>query len=141
MYIFMSIMQRSSIFRSLISGLLLEPSSSQPKIEYDVEIENFGTRVSPLNGAMLETALKKDEDKSKNAERLMRSCICYSDPCLPSHKLSDTFLSIFSSKLEELDPQADLVFNFVCPSCHYSCQFPFDAEDFIFQEIDLRKSN
>jgi hypothetical protein len=122
-----------------ISGLLLEPPSQQPRTEYVIEIENFILRVSPVNGAKLEAVFKNDRDKSENAEKLMRSCICYSEPCLPSHKLSDNFLSIVSSKLEELDPQADIVLNFVCPSCQYSYQFPFDAEDFIFQEIDLRQ--
>ena len=64
----------------------------------------------------------------------MRSCIISSEPQLQD-KLNDDFLFQLSSKLEELDPQADVNLDLSCPDCKHQFQAPFDIEKYIFQEI------
>lgn len=117
---------------------LLQPSIPDPSSEYVVNVENFTLKIRPVTGADLEY-LFDNGDESNTVEQLMRSCIISSDPPLPE-KLTDDFIATISSRLEELDPQADLVLDMVCPACQHSFQTPFNAEDFIFGEISTRQS-
>src|SRR5262249_61528974 len=57
-----------------------------------------------------------------------------STPSLPD-RVTKEFIAIMSSKLEELDPNADIVLELGCPSCRYSFKSSFDIENFFFHEI------
>jgi hypothetical protein len=120
---------------------LIQPPILQPKSEYIVNTDNnFVLTLRPITGADQESLFeKKDDDlddlQSHNqTEMLIRSCITSSDPPLPDN-LTDDFLGMASSKLEELDPQANLIFDICCPVCQHSFQASFNTEDYIFQEI------
>ena len=125
---------------------LLQPPIPQPRSEYAIDVENFTLKVTPVTGAMVETVLEEEEEEeeedddneSERVEKLVRSCIISSEPALPG-KLTDHLLLTVSAKLEELDPQADIVLDAACPVCKHSFQTPFNVEDFIFQEIGMRQ--
>jgi hypothetical protein len=84
-----------------------------------------------------EDRFKEKEEDNWLSEFLIRKCIIRSTPKLPKKKLSSSFVSYISSKLEELDPQADIVFKSQCPYCNNIIQDYFDAEDFVLREVDL----
>jgi hypothetical protein len=50
---------------------------------------------------------------------------------------SEYFIQTLGSKLSEIDPYADLVFDICCPLCQFSFQVPFSAEHFVLEQIEL----
>jgi hypothetical protein len=129
-----------------------------PKAEYEINVEEFVLKIRPLNGADLESIIfsnykdrnyNNDNDnnnKSTNnkAEQLIRSCIISSNPQISDGssitKLGQDFFAIIGSKLEEIDPLAEIFYNLSCPCCHDSFRASFNAEDFVLRDIQLRKS-
>lgn len=101
-----------------------------------IKVGKFVLNLRPVTGVDLEEVLRNDD--TEKSEQLVRSCIIDSKPPLPE-KLSPVLLEKVSSKLGELDPQADLILELSCPSCGNSFQTIFDAEKFIFEEIDMRQ--
>lgn len=121
---------------SLSISQLLQPMVPHPQSEYVAKAGKFVLRLRPVTGADLEELL--GDEQSDKSERLVRSCIVFSKPPLPD-KFTDNILAMVSSKLGELDPQADLVLELSCPTCGHSFQNAFDVEKFIFQEIEMRQ--
>jgi hypothetical protein len=138
----------------LYTSNLLQPAILQARSEYVIDTKNFVLTLRPVTGADQEALFEKDnndgDDRNNNnnnnnnnaqfneSERLARSCIVSSHPPLPD-KLTGDLLDITSSKLEELDPQADIVLEIRCPGCQHTFQTSFNVEDFIFQEIYSRR--
>ena|ERR1700730_9175830 len=142
--------QRIYVYGLSVSTLLETVPRQQDQSkhqEYVIRSENFVLKIRPLTGADQELILGENEDNSNNsdwrhfskAEQLIRSCIISSDPPLSSDTFNENLLEMISSKLEEIDPRADLILDLECPSCQFSFQTPFKAEDFLFREIDARK--
>lgn len=123
-------------FTLSVNGLL-QPVMLEPQSEYAVKAGSYDIKIRPVTGADLEALFEDDEPR--NAERIIRSCITSSDPLLPE-KLTDDFMVLVSSKLSELDPQADLILELSCPYCEHSFQNTFDAEYFLFQEVKMRQN-
>ena len=119
-----------------IGGLLL-PMMHEPQSEYTVQVGSHDLKIRPVTGADLEAFLENDE--AGNVEHMIRSCILFSDPPLPE-RLTDDFVTMVSTKLSELDPQADLILDVTCPYCEHSFQNTFDAEHFFFQEVQMRQN-
>jgi hypothetical protein len=121
---------------------ILHISHSKPQKDYDLEIAGFSLKVRPLTGADQELIFDKygkADNNNKISEELVRSCILYSNHSLPK-SLPDDFIFTISSKLDEIDPLSDIVFNLICPNCQHTFQTLFDAERFIFHEIGLRQN-
>ena len=115
---------------------LLQPAKTCPKTAYTVEFENFVFKVKPLTGADLE-AIATNCSSLDPKEQLVRSCIMSSKPPLPE-KLSDEFVVAVGSELNEIDPQADMIFNLTCPTCNQPFQAPLDIENYFFEEMTSR---
>jgi hypothetical protein len=81
--------------------------------------------------------LKEEEEEELCSEFLIRNCIISCSPKLTKKKLPSSFVRHISSKLEELDPQSNLIFKMQCPYCNNFIEDFFDVEDFIFRELDL----
>ncbi len=111
---------------------LLQPLNYEAKMEYPLKFKKFSIKVRPASGADLE-ALTENCSASNLLEQLIRSCIVTSQPPLPK-KLSAEFQRAISSRLEEIDTQADTVLNLNCPNCNHSFRAPFDAENYFFEE-------
>jgi hypothetical protein len=120
---------------------LLQIEAPPPQTEYIINVEDFVFKLRPITGADQEALLiKNDPVQYKNpTEQLVRSCIVSSDPALPHTSLTNDFLNIISSKLEEIDPMADLILDLSCPVCQHVFKAPFIVEDFIFHEISARQ--
>ena len=120
---------------------LLQIEAPPPQTEYITNIEGFVFKLRPITGADQEALLlTSDPNQYANlAEQLVRSCIASSDPALPQTSLTDDFIYIISSKLEEIDPIADVILDLSCPECHHAFKVPFIVEDFIFHEISARQ--
>jgi hypothetical protein len=122
---------------------LLEQSKPQTDCnEYVLNIDNLLLKLRPLTGGDQELLFYSSKSKNKNgqckdnkAEQLVRSCIISCDPPL-SGDLSEVFISAVSSKLDEIDPHADLNLEFHCPSCQDHSKVAFDIEAFILHEFD-----
>jgi hypothetical protein len=115
---------------------LLQPAAADPKTAYPFEFESYLLMVQPATGADLEAIA---ENPSNPKEKLVRRCIVSSKPPLPE-KLSAELVTAVSSKLQEIDPQADTVLSLTCPACGRPFQAPFDIEDYFFQETAGRLS-
>jgi hypothetical protein len=131
----------------LSTSKLLQPPIPEPKSEYTINVENFLLTIRPVAGKDQESLFENYDDnnsdnnlvENKNdrfvqAERLTKGCILSSTPSLPNN-FTDDFIAMTSSKLEELDPQADVVLELCCPSCQHSFKDSLDIENFFFQEI------
>ena len=120
---------------------LLQIESPPPQTEYIIKIEGFVFKLRPITGADQEALLLKNDPTqyANQTEQLVRSCIVSSDPALPHTSLTDDFLNIISSKLQEIDPMADVILDLSCPECRHAFQAPFIVEDFIFHEISVRQ--
>ncbi len=55
---------------------------------------------------------------------------------LKSSELPQTVIDSISSRMEEMDPQANLQIDFTCPSCGIKWFSPFDVMPFLWTEID-----
>jgi hypothetical protein len=115
---------------------LLQPAKPSPKTAYTVEFENFVFIVKAVTGADLELVASV-QDGENPQEQLARICIISSTPPLPE-KLSDELILAVSLKLQEIDPQADIVLSITCPKCIQPFQVPLDIEDYFFKEITAR---
>jgi hypothetical protein len=130
-----------------ISGLLEQSEIPQsPSGEYALNIDNLFLRLRPVTGGDQELLFYSDsipddnhnnnsQYKNNRAEQLVRSCVISCYPPL-SDELSEVFISTLSSKLDEIDPHADLDLEFRCPSCQDHSKVAFDVEEYIFHELD-----
>ena len=132
---------RESISLDLSVSKFLQPvNNSHSSSEYNITVDNFALKIRPVTGTDLESlSVNGDDGSNKKADDLVRSCIISSDRPLPD-TLTDDLITVISTKLGELDPQADLILKLACPDCKLSFQTAFNAEDFIFQEISSRQS-
>ncbi len=117
---------------------LLQPRLREARTECEVNVEGLALRIRPVTGGDLE-ALASAKDNEDLREMLVRTCILSSKPALPP-TLSEKVIAEVSSKLAELDPQADLVLDLACPACHRGFKSPFFVEDFVLREFHSRKS-
>ena len=53
-------------------------------------------------------------------------------------RISQETIAEVSAKLEEMDPQADIVLDLSCPDCGHLFKTPFFIEDFMLREIRTR---
>ncbi len=112
---------------------LLQPANPNSQTAYPFELEGFALKVRPVSGLDLE-AIALDKNVPNPEEKLLRSCILFSEPPLPE-TLSSRFLEQIGTKLAEIDLQSDLTLNVNCPACSKGFQAPLDIEDFFFQEV------
>lgn len=112
---------------------LLQPSKEAPRSEYSLNVQNIKLRIRPVTGTDLESLFRGDS--LNKSEELTLSCVIASDPPIQKPVPEDILLSI-SYALEEIDPQANLVLDLICPSCSSSFSISFNIEDFIFHEIN-----
>jgi hypothetical protein len=124
---------KESLSFELSSKSLAPQSIANPVVAYPLKFENFLLMVKPVTGAVLE-AIAESSSINYSIEQLARLCIVSSKPVLPE-KLSDELLATVSSKLREIDPQADIVLNLVCPVCNRPFQVPFEIEEYFFNEM------
>jgi hypothetical protein len=117
---------------------LLQPRLTDARTECEVSVEGLALRIRPVTGEDLE-ALALATDKESLSEMLVRACILSSDHALPP-RLSEKAIAEVSSKLSELDPQADLVLDLTCPACRSNFKAPFFVEDFVLREFRSRKA-
>jgi hypothetical protein len=127
----------------------LQPQEIKKEQYHFLKIDGFNLKIRSLTGADQESIAvvvldnKANESNNNNyyrqvREKLVKSCIVSSEPSLNGHIIGDNLISTIASKLAELDPYADLIFDLKCPLCNYFFEIPFNAEDFILREIDIR---
>ena len=120
----------------LSASLLSETGRRDMKNEAEVKVGESVLQVRVVTGADLEEMTTSTGDMGAE-EALVRSCIVSSDHPLPS-RLSHEVIAAVSAKLEELDPQAEIVLELSCPSCSHHFKTPFFIEDFLFREVRSR---
>jgi hypothetical protein len=54
----------------------------------------------------------------------------------PTDELSNDIVAAIEERMAEADPQADVRFNLICPSCGNSWQAVFDIESFFWSEVN-----
>jgi hypothetical protein len=127
---------RDEMSVGLSAGQLLQPAMGEPAVQSEVAVGDVVLRIRPVTGADVE-ALARSEKGVSLAEALVRSCIISSDRPLPSPLPQETIAEV-SAKLEEMDPQADILLDLSCPACGHHFKAPFFIDDFILREIRTR---
>lgn len=113
---------------------ILQPPLNEPKDCYDIKVENFMFKLRPVtNGDINQT--RENINQKNFTERIIRTCIISSTPEL-EEEIDYNLLEKISLNLAELDPQADLILDLVCPNCKHIFQVPFFPEDFLLREFD-----
>jgi hypothetical protein len=129
---------KTSMSLELSISQFLQPTVGEPKKDYDITVENFNLKVRPLIGEDLEYLFFGVQEQGTNRqEELARRCILSAAPPLPD-QLTDSFLEILGSKMEAIDRQANLIIDFSCIECQVSFEIPFNAEEFLFSELEAR---
>lgn len=124
-----------------IANLLKMTNISNLRNIHTLNIEKFKIKLRPLKTADQKSILSFSNKKtSELIEILIRLCIISSKPALPQ-RIPESLISIISTKLEEMDPMADIILDLHCPSCQHDFQTQFDLEKFILEEFHLRKQN
>jgi len=116
---------------------LLQPPLDEPRDFYDIKVENFMLKLRPVTNGDI-SQMRENICQENLTKRIIRSCIINSTPEL-IEEIDDNLLEKISSNLAELDPQADLILDLVCPNCKYIFQVPFFPEDFFLREFDARQ--
>lgn len=116
---------------------ILQPPKTNPQTTYTIKFEEYTLKIRPITGTDLETITLNQNTTPNLSEKLLRSCITFSDPHLPE-TISNQLQEQLNTKLSEIDLQADLTLNINCPFCNKNFQTPLDIEDFFFQEITSR---
>ncbi|MCL1976763.1 MAG: hypothetical protein FWG55_01430 [Candidatus Bathyarchaeota archaeon] len=115
---------------------ILQPPQTNPQTTYHLKLEDYSLQIRPITGADLEN-ITLNQNTPNLQEKLLRYCILTSDPPLPEI-LNTQLQEQLSTKLSEIDQQADLTLNINCHACNKTFQTPLDIEDFFFQEVTSR---
>lgn len=127
---------RDEMSLSLSVGRLLQSKSGEARTEGEVNVGGFLLKIRPLVGADVE-ALEADKAANNLAEALVRSCIVSADVPLPT-QIPEEVVAGVSAKLEEMDPQADILLDLSCPSCGHRFGTPFLIDEFLMREVRSR---
>jgi hypothetical protein len=119
----------------LSAARLLNIVPTAPGVSYSVEASGLRLQVRPLT--VLDQDMLLDAKEGEDLEEeLARACIVSSDPQLPE-KLPSQIIQAIGSKLEEVDPLSDIALDLACPECGHKFRASFNAEDFVFRELDI----
>jgi hypothetical protein len=74
---------------------------------------------------------------ARAADELIRGCIieALNEDGSPMQSIPDSVTVMLSSRMAELDPQAELMMNLKCPACGLEFESLFDSAGFFFSEI------
>ncbi len=79
-------------------------------------------------------------DNAQIAEKqLLRRCILsaqHADDTLDAAQLPENIVQALTSRIEALDPQADVRIKLTCPECSHDWEVLFDIAGFLWSEID-----
>ncbi len=119
-----------------ISDLLVEPYA-EIRERYTVSFEAAGTRgeavVRLVTGADQEEAARRDE-AGAGLEELIERCLLEVTPPAP-RLIRRELAEALSSRLAELDPQAEITIDVRCPACEESFAALLDAAAVLFPEL------
>jgi hypothetical protein len=101
--------------------------------QVESDAENAATNT--LTTSTTNTTIPPDIDYTR---QIVKMCVNRSTPDLPKD-LPDDLVQKISTKLEPLDPLANINLNMVCPVCNHSFKMPFFVEQFLFQELMMRQ--
>jgi hypothetical protein len=127
---------------------LVKHMQVQPEVDYyNIEFDEYsvwarlpcgrdqGLIAQVDNHAADATTTTPDIDYDRE---IVKMCVTRSTPDLPKD-LTDDLVQKISTRLEALDPLANISLNMVCPVCNHSFKMPFFVEQFLFQELIMRQ--
>lgn len=120
---------------------LLLSATAQATESYDVWIGTTRVRLRPLRGAdveWLETQLHGHalEDAT---DALLQRCVLSATPPLPATSLPTETRARLSEALAQIDPQAEILLDLICPACAAAFQAPFDTATYLLRELRQRQ--
>lgn len=117
-----------------VSDLLLPPY--EPETAWRAAaVDGHAVRLRAPTGADLEAvAAVAEVDREGAAEVLVRRCV----HGLPA-ELAPGLMEQVSELMQGLDPQADLLLDFVCPECGVPGQAGFSAAEYLMREVLARQ--
>jgi hypothetical protein len=127
-----------------VSDLLLPPYVGHQAL-YDTTLLENGDRYTvrfhlPDGACQEEAALLARTDPQAAASLLLHRCIEFigSEEGRSVDHLPMGAPSQLSARMQELDPQAELMLNATCPACSYNFSTIFDTCTYFFQELTSR---
>ena len=130
---------------ALDSSEILASESETPQTPKAIDADGLRILVRPPDSLDL-AAIDQEADPAAARSALIARCIVDIQP-LPENKeevgsplspkaLPESTINIVLQQLGELDPQADIHLNLMCPTCGHDWQAIFDIATYFWQEID-----
>jgi hypothetical protein len=137
---------QESIASDLDISELVKHAQVQPEVEYyNIKFEEYSVWARLPCGRDQGSIVQVEDHASDattsnldHARQIVKMCVTRSIPDLPEDLPNDLVQKI-STKLEVLDPLANISLNMICPFCSHSFKMPFFVEHFLFQEIMMRQ--
>ncbi len=120
---------------------LLQPPCPDPREAYQHRVGRNGRSVSvrfrlPTVGDQQRAAKMARSDVAAAAEEILRRCVLsVTDESGRPLDWTADMLEGLAARMAELDPQAELTLDLVCPVCGVSFSTLFDAGDYLLKEI------
>lgn len=111
-------------------------NTENPRSSFELKYKEYLIRFRlPNSYDVLE--LLEDATINNKAQKLIRSCIIESIPSLePNQKIPVDLENQINHKMEEYDPQANVLMNLTCPECKNKWDVIFDITQYIWAEIN-----
>jgi hypothetical protein len=127
-------------FSVLVSDLLGTPPTDQDEQEHILKARDIEVRFRALNSRDL-AAVANCDDAAVARRLLAQRCVLYAavgEKMVTPAELPDEILSSLARCLADCDPQAELLFDLVCPGCGHQWMALFDIESFLWAEVCIQ---
>jgi hypothetical protein len=116
---------------------LLLPPYADVRPWREVMIDGVTMQVRAATGTdQAAVAVLADVDVEGAGEALVRRCL---KAVPPGFELTPEAVELLSQVMQEMDPQADLLLNYACPSCGAAGQASLSTADFLLREVTARQ--
>ena len=122
-----------------VEDIQIQPLQRTPSPEeFNLDVANYSVRFrlpTSMDIAAVMNAAGSDSMPRNLFERCITSACHKGDACDPG-RLPEDVLTAVESRIEEMDPQADIRIDLTCPQCAHKWDVVFDIASFLWAEIN-----
>jgi hypothetical protein len=117
----------------------LRVGEGDPGHEHELESDEYLVRFRMPNSLDL-FAASRYTDTSEARQKLLQRCVVavhHKDETVDSAALPETMIASLAGRMEDLDPQAELLLGLTCVGCEHRWSIALDVASFFFREISV----
>jgi hypothetical protein len=114
--------------------------SQLPEPQYDLALDEFHIKFRLPNSFDL-AAIARSQNAEVAKSTLLERCLLnakHHDQDISPQELPMGVISQIATKMAEIDPQAEILFDLVCPACQHEWQVMFDIVSFFWTELNAQ---